>query len=97
MTTGGSNRMTNLVLAFILHKQGIQSGGSIHGINLLTLIRSVYSQCHVDSLVYIEENVNSQTLTQVSQLYVHVSFYLRGKQVMTKSAHWWSWSCDLHV
>ncbi len=42
---------------------------------------------------HTEPNVNDQTLTQVSQLYVHISFCLK---VMTKSVHWWSWSCDLH-
>ncbi len=40
-------------------------------------IRSVYSQCHVDSLKCTEQNVNNQTLTQVSQLYVHISFCLK--------------------
>ncbi len=40
-------------------------------------IRSVYSQYHVDLLKCIEQNVNNQSLTQVSQLYVHVSFCLK--------------------
>ncbi len=41
-------------------------------------IKSVYSQCHVvNSLKYTDQNVNNQTLTQVSQLYVHVSFCLK--------------------
>ncbi len=35
-------------------------------------IRSVYDQCHVVLLKYTEQNVNNQTLTQVSQLYAHV-------------------------
>ncbi len=35
-------------------------------------IRSVYSQCHVDSLKYSGQNVNNQTLAQVSQLYGQV-------------------------
>ncbi len=35
-------------------------------------ISSVYSQCHVVILKCTEQNVNNQTLTQVSQLYVHV-------------------------
>ncbi len=40
-------------------------------------IRSVYSQCHVDSLKYTDQNVHNQTLTQVSQLYVYISFCLK--------------------
>ncbi len=44
-------------------KQGFQSAGSIHAINLNSYIRSVYSQCHVDSLKCTEQNVNNQTLT----------------------------------
>ncbi len=41
-------------------------------------IRSVYSQCHVDSLKYTDQNVNNKNVTQVSKLYVHVSFCLNG-------------------
>ncbi len=39
--------------------------------------RSVHSQCHVVSLKCTEQNVNNQTLTQVSQLYIHVFFCLK--------------------
>ncbi len=74
--------------------QGIQSADSIHVINLLTSGLFTYSQCHVDSLACAVQNVNNQTLTQVSQLYVHVPFCLKGNQTMTKSAH--SRSCNLH-
>ncbi len=40
-------------------------------------IMSVYSQCHVVLLKYTEQNVNNQTLTQVSQIYVHIFFCLK--------------------
>ncbi len=40
-------------------------------------IRSVHSQCHVVLLKCTERNVNNQTLTQVSQLYVHVFFCVK--------------------
>ncbi len=40
-------------------------------------IRSVHSQCHVALLKCTEQNVNNQTLTQVSQLYVHHFLCLR--------------------
>ncbi len=70
------------------------------GFNQLTIhsdkysyIKSVYSLCHVDLLKCTERNVNNQGLTQVSQLYIHISF---NNQIMPKSSHWWSWSCDLH-
>ncbi len=54
----------------------IQSGGSIHAINLLT--SGLFTgQCHVVLLKCSEQNGNIQTLTQVSQLYVHVSFCLK--------------------
>ncbi len=39
-------------------------------------ISSVCRQCHVDLLKCTEQNVNYQSLTQVSQLYVHFSFCL---------------------
>ncbi len=66
--------------------------------NKSSYIRSVYSQCHVDSLKCTEQNVNNQTPTQVAQCYVHVSFCLKLRkfQVMTKSTHWWSLSFKLH-
>ncbi len=44
--------------------------------NKSSYIRFVYSQYHVDWLKCTEQNVNNQNLTQVSQLYVHVSFCL---------------------
>ncbi len=47
----------------------------IYSCNTYSYIRSVYNQCHVDSLKYTDQNVNNQTLTQVTQLYVHVSSY----------------------
>ncbi len=40
-------------------------------------------------LIETLENANNQTLTRLCSL----SFC---NQVMTKYAHWWSWSCDLH-
>ncbi len=40
-------------------------------------IRYVYTQCHVHSLGCSEQNVNNQTLTQVQQLDVHISFCLK--------------------
>ncbi len=39
-------------------------------------IRSVYSQCYVDSLACTEQNVNNQTHTQAWQLYIHLFFCL---------------------
>ncbi len=59
-------------------------------------ITSVYSQCYVDSLKYTVQNVNNQTLTQVSQLYVHVSFCLKVIRPWLNLPICWSWSCDLH-
>ncbi len=49
--------------------------GSIH--DKSSYIRYVYSQCHVDLLKCTEQNVNNQSLPQVSQFYVYVSFCLR--------------------
>ncbi len=49
----------------------------LHSCDKSSYIRSVCSQCHVDSLAGTEQKVNNQTLTQVSQLYVHVSFSLK--------------------
>ncbi len=40
-------------------------------------MRSVYSQCHVILLKCTEQNVNNQTLIQVSQLYFQVFFCLK--------------------
>ncbi len=45
--------------------------------NKSSYIRFVYSQHHMDWLKCTEQNVNNQNLTQVSQLYVHVSFCLK--------------------
>ncbi len=45
--------------------------------NKSSYIRFVYSQYHVDWLKCTDKNVNNQNLTQVSQLYVHVSFCLK--------------------
>ncbi len=56
-------------------------------------IRSVYNQCHVDSQACTEYNVNKHTSLTTLCSYFLLSY---GKQAMTKSAHWWSWSCDLH-
>ncbi len=72
--------------------------GSIHAINLLTCIRYVYSQCHVDYLKCTEQDAVFifclvYILTQVSQLYVHV--FLRLK-VMIKYALWWPQSRNFY-
>ncbi len=66
--------------------------------NKSSYIRFFYSQYHVDWFKCTEQNVNNHNLTQVSQLYVHVSFCLK----VNRSWHnlptgWWSWSCDLHA
>ncbi len=45
--------------------------------NNSSYVRFVYSQYHVHCLKCTEQNVNNQNLTQVSQLYVHVSFCLK--------------------
>ncbi len=45
--------------------------------NKSSYIRFVYSQYHVEWVKCTEQNVNNQNLTQVSQLYVHVSFCLK--------------------
>ncbi len=49
----------------------------LYACNKSSYIRFVYSQYHVDWLKWTEQNVNNQILTQVSQLYVHVSFCLK--------------------
>ncbi len=56
-----NNRNALMVIWQLLKTQGIQSADFIHAIN-----RSVYSQYHVDLLKCIEQNVNNQSLTQVS-------------------------------
>ncbi len=48
----------------------------LHSCDKSSYINCVYSQCHVDSLACTVQNVNNQTLTQVSQLYVHLAFCL---------------------
>ncbi len=45
--------------------------------NKSSYIRFVYCQYHGDWFKCTEQNVNNQNLTQVSQLYVHVSFCLK--------------------
>ncbi len=51
--------------------QGFQSADSIHMINSLTPgLFSVNTMC-------TEQNVNNQSLTQVSQFYFHVVFCLK--------------------
>ncbi len=73
--------------------QGIRSVGSIHVIN--PLVSGLFSQCHVDVLKWIVQNVNNQSYRSLTTLCSR--FLLSwGNQVMTKSAHEWSWSCDLH-
>ncbi len=52
------------------------SRDSISWLFKFSYIKSVYSQCHVD-LKCTKQNVNNRNLTQVSQLYVHVSFGLK--------------------
>ncbi len=60
-----------------IYNQVIQSGGSIHAINLLT--SALFTVNVIWSLLkYTEQNVNNQTLTQASQLYIFMfSFVLR--------------------
>ncbi len=55
-------------------------------INLLT--SGFFAANASTSLGCTEQNVNNQTLTQVKQLYVHISFCLIGNPAMTKSAQW---------
>ncbi len=45
--------------------------------DISSYIRFVYSQCHADVLNFTEQNVNNQSLTQASQLYVHIAFRLK--------------------
>ncbi len=78
---------------YVRHKddasQEIQSGGSIYVTNRLTsgLFNSLY---HMILLKFTEENVNNQTLTQVSQVYVHVFFCIKViLSWLTIYAHWW--------
>ncbi len=75
------------------HLQGIQSGGSIH-------ISYIYSQ-HVVVLTCTDQNVNNQTLTQVSQLYVHVSLcrkVIRSWLNLLSGGHGHViCMCDLHI
>ncbi len=49
----------------------------LYSCNQSSYIRPVYSQCHVLLLKCTEQNVNNQTLTQVSQLYVLVLICLK--------------------
>ncbi len=49
----------------------------LYSCNKSSYIRFVYSQYHVDWLKCTEQNVNNPNLTQVSQLYVYVSFCLK--------------------
>ncbi len=50
----------------------------LYSCNKSSYIRSVYSQCHMNSMNCTEQNVNNQTLTQVSQLFVSMfPFVLR--------------------
>ncbi len=44
--------------------------------NKSSYIRCVYSQCHVDWLKCTEQNVNNQSLTQVSQLCVYSQYHV---------------------
>ncbi len=57
-------------------EQGIQIRW-LNSCNKSSSSRSVYSQCHVVLLKCTEQNVNNQTLTRISQLYVHIFFCLK--------------------
>ncbi len=50
----------------------------LYSCNKSSNIRFVYSQYHVDLLKCTQQNVINQSLTPVSQFYVHVSFCLKG-------------------
>ncbi len=47
---------------------------------------------YADLLKCIELIVNNQSLTT---FYSHFPLS-ESNQMVTKAAHWWSWSCDLH-
>ncbi len=66
--------VTSLVSLAVISKIAISW---LYSCDKSSYIRSVYSQCPVDSLKCTEQNVNNQTLIQVSQLYVHVFFCLK--------------------
>ncbi len=53
--------------------------------------RSVYSQFHVYSLKYTDQNINNQTLTQIWQLYVHISFCLDVVSSLVVMVMWFAW------
>ncbi len=53
--------------------QACKTAESIHAIKS-SYIRAIYSYCYADLLKCPEQNVSDQSLTQVSQHYVHVSF-----------------------
>ncbi len=59
---------------------------TIHAINLRT---SGLFKANVDLLKCTEQNVNNQSLTQVSQLYVHFVFFkvIRSRQNMPTGGH----------
>ncbi len=58
------------------HSQGFQSADSIHAINLLASGLFTVNN-DVDWLKCTEQHVNNQSLTQVLQLYIQVSFNLK--------------------
>ncbi len=53
-------------------------------------IQSVYNQCHVVLSKCTKQNVDNKSTLCSHFLLSQVN------QAMTKSAHWWLWSCDLH-
>ncbi len=53
--------------------------------------RPVYSQFHVYSLKYTDQNINNQTLTQIWQLYVHISFCLDVVSSLVVMVMWFAW------
>ncbi len=60
-------------------------------------IRSVYIEGHVDWLKCSQQNVNKQSLTQISQLYIHVYLCLKViRSWLNLPTGWCTWWWDLH-
>ncbi len=74
--------------------QGIQSGGSTHAINLLTLVCLQPMQCGLSEMDWAKckQSNSHKSLTTLCSYFLLSS----DNQVMIKSAHWCSCSCDLH-
>ncbi len=77
----------------IILNQGFQSDGSYYVINPL---HQVCLQSMPFGLIEMYWAKYKQSLTQVSQLYVYVSYCLEVIRSWLKSVHWWWWSRDLH-